>query len=242
MARIALISGGTRGIGAAISTALKAAGYSVAANFAGNHEKAAQFHAATGIPVFQWDVSDYDACVKGIAEVETQLGPIDVLVNNAGITRDGMFHKITPQQWKEVIDTNLSGLFNMTHPVWPGMRERGFGRIINISSINGQRGQMGQVNYSAAKAGDLGFTKALAQEGASKNITVNAICPGYIGTDMVRAIPQKVMEEKIIPQIPVGRLGEPEEIARCVLFLASEEAGFITGSTLSANGGQYFAG
>jgi len=180
--------------------------------------------------------------VKGIAEVETQLGPIDVLVNNAGITRDGMFHKITPQQWKEVIDTNLSGLFNMTHPVWPGMRERGFGRIINISSINGQRGQMGQVNYSAAKAGDLGFTKALAQEGASKNITVNAICPGYIGTDMVRAIPQKVMDEKIIPQIPVGRLGEPEEIARCVLFLASEEAGFITGSTLSANGGQYFAG
>ncbi|SEH20912.1 beta-ketoacyl-ACP reductase [Rhizobium sp. NFR12] len=242
MARIALISGGTRGIGAAISTAMKAAGYSVAANFAGNTEKAAEFHEATGIPVFQWDVSDYDACVKGIAEVETQLGPIDVLVNNAGITRDGMFHKITPQQWKEVIDTNLSGLFNMTHPVWPGMRERGFGRIINISSINGQRGQMGQVNYSAAKAGDLGFTKALAQEGASKNITVNAICPGYIGTDMVRAIPQKVMDEKIIPQIPVGRLGEPEEIARCVLFLASEEAGFITGSTLSANGGQYFAG
>jgi len=242
MARIALISGGTRGIGAAISTAMKAAGYSVAANFAGNTDKAAEFHAATGIPVFQWDVSDYDACVKGIAEVETQLGPIDVLVNNAGITRDGMFHKITPQQWKEVIDTNLSGLFNMTHPVWPGMRERGFGRIINISSINGQRGQMGQVNYSAAKAGDLGFTKALAQEGASKNITVNAICPGYIGTDMVRAIPQKVMDEKIIPQIPVGRLGEPEEIARCVLFLASEEAGFITGSTLSANGGQYFAG
>ncbi|KQQ70481.1 MULTISPECIES: beta-ketoacyl-ACP reductase [unclassified Rhizobium] len=242
MARIALISGGTRGIGAAISTAMKAAGYSVAANFAGNTEKAAEFHAATGIPVFQWDVSDYDACVKGIAEVEAQLGPVDVLVNNAGITRDGMFHKITPQQWKEVIDTNLSGLFNMTHPVWPGMRERGFGRIINISSINGQRGQMGQVNYSAAKAGDLGFTKALAQEGASKNITVNAICPGYIGTDMVRAIPQKVMDEKIIPQIPVGRLGEPEEIARCVLFLASEEAGFITGSTLSANGGQYFAG
>ncbi|KQQ34121.1 acetoacetyl-CoA reductase [Rhizobium sp. Leaf306] len=242
MARIALISGGTRGIGAAISTAMKAAGYSVAANFAGNTEKAAEFHAATGIPVFQWDVSDYDACVKGIFEVEAQLGPVDVLVNNAGITRDGMFHKITPQQWKEVIDTNLSGLFNMTHPVWPGMRERGFGRIINISSINGQRGQMGQVNYSAAKAGDLGFTKALAQEGASKNITVNAICPGYIGTDMVRAIPQKVMDEKIIPQIPVGRLGEPEEIARCVLFLASEEAGFITGSTLSANGGQYFAG
>ena len=242
MARMALVSGGTRGIGAAISTALKAAGYSVAANFAGNTEKAAQFHEATGIPVFQWDVSDYDACVKGIAEVEAQLGPVEVLINNAGITRDGMFHKITPQQWKEVIDTNLSGLFNMTHPVWPGMRERGFGRIINISSINGQRGQMGQVNYSAAKAGDLGFTKALAQEGASKNITVNAICPGYIGTDMVRAIPQKVMDEKIIPQIPVGRLGEPEEIARCVLFLASEEAGFITGSTLSANGGQYFAG
>jgi acetoacetyl-CoA reductase len=242
MARVALVSGGTRGIGAAISTALKAAGYSVAANFAGNTEKAAEFHEATGIPIFQWDVSDYDSCVAGITEVEAQLGPVDVLVNNAGITRDGMFHKITPQQWKEVIDTNLSGLFNMTHPVWPGMRERGFGRIINISSINGQRGQMGQVNYSAAKAGDLGFTKALAQEGASKNITVNAICPGYIGTDMVRAIPQKVLDEKIIPQIPVGRLGEPEEIARCVLFLASEEAGFITGSTLTANGGQYFAG
>jgi acetoacetyl-CoA reductase len=242
MARVALVSGGTRGIGAAISTALKAAGYSVAANFAGNTEKATEFHEATGIPVFQWDVSDYDSCVAGIIEVEAQLGPVDVLVNNAGITRDGMFHKITSQQWKEVIDTNLSGLFNMTHPVWPGMRERGFGRIINISSINGQRGQMGQVNYSAAKAGDLGFTKALAQEGASKNITVNAICPGYIGTDMVRAIPQKVLDEKIIPQIPVGRLGEPEEIARCVLFLASEEAGFITGSTLTANGGQYFAG
>lgn len=241
MSRVALVSGGTRGIGAAISIALKAAGYRVAANFAGNEEKAKAFHDETGIPVFKWDVSSYQACVEGIAKVEAELGPIDILVNNAGITRDGMFHKMTPEQWNDVIGTNLTGLFNMTHPVWTGMRDRGFGRIINISSINGQKGQMGQVNYSAAKAGDLGFTKALAQEGAAKNITVNAICPGYIATEMVRAVPEKVLNERIIPQIPVGRLGEPEEIARCVVFLASDDAGFITGSTLSANGGQFFA-
>ncbi len=241
MSRVALVSGGTRGIGAAISIALKAAGYRVAANFAGNEEKAKAFHDETGIPVFKWDVSSYQACVDGIAKVEAELGPIEVLVNNAGITRDGMFHKMTPEQWNEVIGTNLTGLFNMTHPVWTGMRDRSFGRIINISSINGQKGQMGQVNYSAAKAGDLGFTKALAQEGAAKNITVNAICPGYIATEMVRAVPEKVLNERIIPLIPVGRLGEPEEIARCVVFLASDDAGFITGSTLSANGGQFFA-
>jgi len=242
MSRVALVSGGTRGIGAAISIALKAAGYRVAANFAGNEEKAKAFHDETGIPVFKWDVSSYQACAEGIAKVEAELGPVEVLVNNAGITRDGMFHKMTPEQWNEVIGTNLSGLFNMTHPVWTGMRDRNFGRIISISSINGQKGQMGQVNYSAAKAGDLGFTKALAQEGAAKGITVNAICPGYIATEMVKAVPEKVLNERIIPQIPVGRLGEPEEIARCVVFLASDEAGFITGSTLTANGGQYMAG
>ncbi|CDN49953.1 beta-ketoacyl-ACP reductase [Neorhizobium galegae] len=241
MSRVALVSGGTRGIGAAISIALKAAGYRVAANFAGNEEKAKAFHDETGIPVFKWDVSSYQACVEGIAKVEAELGPIEVLVNNAGITRDGMFHKMTPEQWNEVIGTNLTGLFNMTHPIWNGMRDRGFGRVVNISSINGQKGQMGQVNYSAAKAGDLGLTKALAQEGAAKNITVNAICPGYIATEMVRAVPEKVLNERIIPLIPVGRLGEPEEIARCVVFLASDDAGFITGSTLSANGGQFFA-
>jgi acetoacetyl-CoA reductase len=240
MSKVALVTGGTRGIGAAISIALKQAGYTVAANYAGNDEKAAAFHAETGISIYKWDVSSYEACVEGIAKVEADLGPVAVLVNNAGITRDAMFHKMTPGQWGEVISTNLTGLFNMTHPVWTGMRDRNFGRVINISSINGQKGQMGQANYSAAKAGDLGFTKALAQEGAAKGITVNAICPGYIGTEMVRAIPEKVLNERIIPQIPVGRLGEPEEIARCVVFLASDDAGFITGSTLSANGGQFF--
>lgn len=239
MGRVALVTGGSRGIGAAISKALKEAGYSVAANYAGNDEAANAFKAETGIPVYKWSVADYDACAAGIAQVEADLGPVDVLVNNAGITRDGMFHKMTKEQWKEVIDTNLSGLFNMTHPLWTGMRSRGFGRIINISSINGQKGQMGQANYSAAKAGDLGFTKALAQEGAFKGVTVNAICPGYIGTEMVMAVPEKVREQ-IIAQIPVGRLGEPSEIARCVVFLASDEAGFITGSTITANGGQYF--
>ena len=241
MARVALVTGGTRGIGAAISKALKGAGYSVAANYAGNDDAANTFKQETGVPVYKWSVADYDACVAGIQQVEADLGPIEVLVNNAGITRDGMFHKLSRQQWSEVVDTNLSGLFNMTHPIWPGMRERGFGRVINISSINGQKGQMGQVNYSAAKAGDIGFTRALAQEGAFKGITVNAICPGYIGTEMVRAIPEEVLKKNSLPQIPVGRLGEPEEIARCVVFLASDEAGFITGSTISANGGQFFS-
>lgn len=241
MSRVALISGGTSGIGAAIARALQAAGYRVAVNYAFTTDRAETFRTETGIPAFQWDVRDYDACVNGIAKVEETLGPVEILVNNAGITRDVMFHKMTPQQWRDVIDTNLTGVFNMTHPVWPGMRERGFGRIVNISSINGQKGQAGQVNYSASKAGDIGFTKALAQEGASRNITVNAICPGYIGTEMVRAIPEKVLAERIVPQIPIGRLGEPEEIARCVLFLVSDEAGFITGSTMTANGGQYFA-
>ena len=239
MARVALVTGGTRGIGAAIATALKTAGYTVAANYAGNAEKAKAFAEETGIPVYQWDVSSYEACAEGVARVEADLGPIDVLVNNAGITRDAMFHKMTPAQWSEVIGTNLTGLFNMTHPIWRGMLDRGFGRVINISSINSHKGQMGQANYSAAKAGDLGFTKALAQEGAAKGVTVNAICPGYIGTEMVRAIPEKVLAERIIPQIPVGRLGEPEEIARCVVFLASDDAGFITGSTITANGGQF---
>ncbi|MEO1918462.1 MAG: acetoacetyl-CoA reductase [Paracoccaceae bacterium] len=239
MGRIALVTGGTRGIGAAISIALNEAGYTVATTYARNDEVATKFTAKTGIPTYKWSVADYEECAEGVAKVEADLGPIDVLVNNAGITRDGMFHKVTPQQWKEVIDTNLNGIFNMTHPIWSGMRDRRFGRIINISSINGQKGQMGQVNYSAAKAGDLGFTKALAQEGALKGITVNAICPGYIGTEMVLAIPEKVLNEKIIPQIPVGRLGKPEEIARCVLFLASDDAEFITGSTLTANGGQF---
>ncbi|MBM9593316.1 acetoacetyl-CoA reductase [Roseitranquillus sediminis] len=241
MGRVALVTGGSRGIGASISTALKDAGYTVAANYAGNDEAARRFTDETGIKTFKWSVADYDACKSGIAEVEAELGPIEVLVNNAGITRDAMFHKMTPDQWKQVIDTNLTGLFNMTHCVWGGMRERKFGRVVNISSINGQKGQAGQANYSAAKAGDLGLTKALAQEGARAGITVNAVCPGYIGTEMVRAVDEKVLNERIIPQIPVGRLGEPEEIARCVVFLASDEAGFVTGSTISANGGQYFS-
>lgn len=239
MSRVALVTGGSRGIGAAIAVALKAAGYKVAATYAGNDEAAAAFARETGIPTYKWSVTEYDACKEGIAKVEADLGPVDILVNNAGITRDAMFHKMTPTQWKEVIDTNLSGLFNMTHPLWSGMRDRKFGRVINISSINGQKGQAGQANYSAAKAGDLGFTKALSQEGARAGITVNAICPGYIATEMVKAIDEKVLNERIIPLIPVGRLGEPEEIARIVVFLASEDAGFITGSTISANGGQF---
>ena len=241
MARVALVTGGSRGIGAAVSKGLKAAGYKVAANYAGNDEAAERFKAETGIPVFKWSVADYDACAAGIKQVEAELGPVEVLVNNAGITRDAMFHRMSPEQWQEVISTNLNGIFNMTHPIWPGMRDRKFGRIINISSVNGQKGQAGQVNYSAAKAGDIGFTKALAQEGARAGITVNAICPGYIGTEMVRAIDEKILNERIVPQIPVGRLGEPEEVARCVVFLAGDEAGFITGSTISANGGQYLA-
>ena len=238
MSRVALVTGGTRGIGAAIAVGLKNAGYRVAVNYAGNDEAAQKFKAETGIAVYKWSVADYDACAEGIAKVEADLGPVEVLVNNAGITRDSMFHKMTREQWNEVIGTNLNGVFNMTHPVWTGMRDRKFGRVITISSINGQKGQMGQANYSAAKAGDIGFTKALAQEGARAGITVNVICPGYIATDMVMAVPEKV-REAIIAQIPVGRLGEAEEIARCVVFLASDEAGFITGSTLTANGGQY---
>jgi acetoacetyl-CoA reductase len=241
MTRVAVVTGGSRGIGAAISKALKAAGFTVAANYAGNDEAAAKFHAETGIPVYKWDVSSYDACAAGLAEVEKDLGPIDVVVNNAGITRDGFFHKMSPDQWNAVINTNLNSLFNMCRPVIEGMRNRNFGRIICISSINGQKGQVGQANYSAAKAGEIGFVKALAQENANKGITVNAICPGYIGTEMVRAIAPEVLEKRIIPQIPVGRLGEPEEIARIVAFLAADESGFITGSTLSANGGQYMA-
>ncbi len=239
MARVALVTGGSRGIGAAISRALKAEGYKVAATYAGNDEAAAKFTEETGIRTYKWNVADYEASKAGIDRVESDLGPIDVVVANAGITRDAPFHKMTPQQWQEVIDTNLTGVFNTIHPVWPGMRERKFGRVIVISSINGQKGQFAQVNYAATKAGDLGIIKSLAQEGARYNITANAVCPGYIATDMVMAVPEKV-RESIIAQIPVGRLGEPEEIARCVVFLAADEAGFITGSTVSANGGQFF--
>jgi acetoacetyl-CoA reductase len=240
MARVALVTGGTRGIGGAISKALKAAGYSVAANYAGNDEAASKFKSETGIPVFKWDVGDFDACAAGVKQVESEVGPVEVLVNNAGITKDGFFHRMTKEQWSAVIRTNLDSLFNMTRPVIEGMRNRNFGRVIVISSINGQKGQMGQVNYSASKAGDIGFVKALAQENANKGITVNAICPGYIGTEMVQAIDPKILETKIIPQIPAGRLGQPEEIARAVVYLADEQTGsFITGSTLSINGGQY---
>ncbi|QIK40384.1 acetoacetyl-CoA reductase [Pontivivens nitratireducens] len=239
MARVAVVTGGSRGIGAAISKALKAAGCEVAATYGGNDEAAAAFTKETGIKTYKWSVGDYDACKDGIAQIESDLGPVDILVNNAGITRDAPFHKMTPQQWHEVIDTNLTGVFNMTHNVWPGMRERKFGRIVTISSINGQKGQFAQANYAASKAGDIGFTKSLAQEGARAGITVNVVAPGYVGTDMVMAVPEKV-RESIIGQIPVGRLGEPEEIARCVAFLTADDAGFITGSTITANGGQYF--
>ena len=239
MPRVAVVTGGTRGIGAAISKALSGAGYKVAANYGGNDEAAQKFKAETGIAVYKWDVSSFDACSAGLKQVEADLGPIDVLVNNAGITRDTMFHRMKPEQWSEVINTNLGSLFNMCRPVIEGMRARKFGRIINISSINGQKGQMGQANYSAAKAGEIGFTKALAQESAKSGITVNAICPGYIATDMVKAMPKDVLEKNILPLVPLGRLGEPEEVARCVVFLASDDASFITGSTLTANGGQY---
>ena len=239
MPRVAVVTGGTRGIGAAISKALSGAGYKVAANYGGNDEAAQKFKAETGIAVYKWDVSSFDACSAGLKQVEADLGPIDVLVNNAGITRDTMFHRMKPEQWSEVINTNLGSLFNMCRPVIEGMRARKFGRIINISSINGQKGQMGQANYSAAKAGEIGFTKALAQESAKSGITVNAICPGYIETDMVKAMPKDVLEKNILPLVPLGRLGEPEEVARCVVFLASDDASFITGSTLTANGGQY---
>ncbi|MEL6599013.1 MAG: acetoacetyl-CoA reductase [Pseudomonadota bacterium] len=239
MARVALVTGGSRGIGESISKALKAQGCEVAATYAGNDEKAAAFTAETGIKTYKWNVADYAASAAGIAQVEADLGPIDIVVANAGITRDAPFHKMSPEQWNEVIDTNLTGVFNTVHPVWPGMRERGFGRIVVISSINGQKGQFAQVNYAATKAGDLGIVKSLAQEGAAKGITANAVCPGYIATEMVMAIPEKV-REKIVAGIPAGRLGEPEEIARCVAFLASDDAGFINGSTISANGAQFF--
>ncbi len=240
MTKVALVTGGTRGIGAAISRALQEAGHRVAASYAGNDEAAAKFQAETNIPVFKWDVGDYDACAAGIAKVEADIGPIDILVNNAGITRDGFFHKMTKEQWSDVIRTNLDSLFNMTRPVIEGMRARSFGRIIVISSINGQKGQMGQVNYSAAKAGDIGFVKALAQENANKGITVNAITPGYIGTDMVAAMPEAALQ-RVIAGIPVGRLGKPEEIAAMVVFLASEQGAFATGATFAVNGGQYMA-
>ncbi|NOD34941.1 MULTISPECIES: acetoacetyl-CoA reductase [unclassified Ruegeria] len=239
MARTALVTGGSRGIGAAISKALKAEGYNVAATYAGNDEAAAKFTEETGIKTYKWNVADYDESKAGIEKVEAEVGPIDIVVANAGITRDAPFHKMTPDQWKDVIDTNLTGVFNTVHPVWPGMRERKFGRVIVISSINGQKGQFAQVNYAATKAGDLGIVKSLAQEGARAGITANAICPGYIATEMVMAVPEKV-RESIIGQIPAGRLGEPEEIARCVAFLASDDSQFINGSTISANGAQFF--
>ena len=239
MARTALVTGGTRGIGEAISTALKDAGYNVAANYGGNDEAAKAFSERTGIPVYKFDVGDFEACRAGVAAVEADLGPVEVLVNNAGITRDGMLHKMGLENWQAVIRTNLDSAFNLTRCVIEGMRERSWGRIITISSINGQKGQMGQANYAAAKAGVIGFTKAVALENAFKGITANVVAPGYVGTEMVRAVPEEVLKTKILPQIPVGRLAEPEEVARCVIFLAAEEAGFITGSTLSANGGQY---
>ncbi|MCW5731584.1 MAG: acetoacetyl-CoA reductase [Alphaproteobacteria bacterium] len=238
MARVALVTGGTRGIGAAISKGLKAAGYKVAANYAGNDERAQAFAKETGIAVFKFDVANFEACKNGVAQVVSQLGPVDVLVNNAGITRDGVLHRMSHDQWQAVIDTNLGSCFNMCRAVIDSMRERGFGRIVNIGSINGQGGQYGQVNYAAAKSGIHGFTKALAQEGAAKGITVNAIAPGYIDTDMVAAVPANVLE-KIVAKIPVGRLGKAEEIARGVLFLVADDAGFITGSTVSINGGQH---
>ena len=239
MTRVALVSGGTRGIGAAISLALKEAGYQVAANYAGNDEAARQFSAEHGVPVFKWSVADGDACQAGVAKVAAEVGPIDILVNNAGITRDSSFAKMTAQHWRDVMATNLDSLFYMSKSVFDGMKQRKFGRIVTIGSVNGQKGQFGQANYAAAKAGAVGFTKALAHEGARANVTVNLIAPGYIATDMVKAVPQEVLNSKVLPQIPVGRLGEPDEIGRCVVFLASDQAGFITGSTLTANGGQY---
>src|ERR1700753_1649337 len=239
MARVALVTGGTRGIGASISKALTAAGYKVAASYAGNDAAAEKFKAETSIPVYKWDVSSFDGCAEGGKKVESELGPVDVLVNNAGITKDTAFHKMTADQWNAVINTNLGSLFNMGRQWIEGMRSRKFGRIINISSINGQKGQFGQTNYSAAKAGEIGFTNALAQEGARLGVTVTAIAPGYINTEMVQAVPKDVLEKSILPTIPIGRLGEPEEIGRCVVFLASDDAGLITGATLTANGGQY---
>ncbi|WP_426613195.1 acetoacetyl-CoA reductase [Bradyrhizobium sp. McL0616] len=239
MGRVALVTGGTRGIGAAVSQALRAAGYLVAATYAANTAAAEAFASRTGISAHQWDISDFDACAAGVRSVEASLGPIDILVNNAGIVRDSTLHKMTRPQWDAVIRTNLDGLFNMCRQVIEGMRARKYGRVINISSINGQKGQFGQTNYCAAKAGELGFTRALALETARLGITVNAICPGYVHTEMLDAVPPEVLEKSILPQIPVGRLGRPEEIARAVVFLAGEDAGYITGSTLSINGGQY---
>ena len=239
MERVALVTGGSRGIGAAISIALKNEGYKVAATYAGNDEAAAKFSSETGINTYKWNVANYEESAEGLNQVQADLGPIDTVVANAGITRDAPFHKMTPEQWNQVIDTNLTGVFNTVHPLWPAMREQKFGRVIVISSINGQKGQFAQVNYAATKAGDLGIVKSLAQEGARNGITANAICPGYIATDMVMAMPEKAIEATI-SQIPTGRLGEPEEIARCVVFLASKDAGFINGSTISANGAQFF--
>ena len=241
MGRVAVVTGGTRGIGAAISMELKRKGCRVAANYGGNDEAAQKFQVETGIPVFKFDVSDYAACEQGIGRITKDLGDVDILVNNAGITRDGVLHRMTKDNWDAVIRTNLDSVFNLTRLVIEGMRKRGFGRIISISSVNGRKGQLGQANYSAAKAGLLGFTKAVAQEGAAKGITCNVIAPGYINTEMVQAVPKDVLEAKILPQIPVGRLGSAEEIARCVAFLSADDAGFITGACLDANGGQYMA-
>ncbi|MEM1087995.1 MAG: acetoacetyl-CoA reductase [Pseudomonadota bacterium] len=241
MAKTALVTGGTRGIGHAISVYLKDKGFNVAANFGGNEEAAKAFTEETGIPTYKFDVSDFDAVGQGLKAIEADLGPVDVVVNNAGITWDGPLHKMSKEQWDKVIDVDLNSAFNVTRQVWDGMRERGFGRVINISSINGQKGQFGQANYSAAKAGLIGFTKALAQEGAKKGITVNVVCPGYIDTEMVRAVPEKVLES-IIATIPVGRLGKAEEIASMCGYLASDEAAFINGATMTVNGSQYIAG
>ena len=238
MARVAVVTGGTRGIGEAISLALRDQGVTVAANYAGNDERARAFTERTGIRTYKWDVADLDACIAGIRQVESELGPVEVLVNNAGITRDGTMKRMSREAWDEVIDVNLGGCFNMAKAVWDGMNARKFGRIVNIGSINGQAGQYGQVNYAAAKSGIHGFTKALAQEGARTGITVNAIAPGYIDTEMVAAVPEDVLA-KIVARIPVGRLGRADEIARGVTFLCGEDAGFITGSTLSINGGQH---
>jgi len=238
MARVAIVTGGTRGIGEAISTMLKEQGFTVAANYAGNDDKARAFTDATGIKAYKWDVGDHQACLEGCGQVAEELGPVDVVVNNAGVTRDGTLHKMSYDDWDDVMRINLGGCFNMAKATFPGMRERGWGRIVNIGSINGQAGQYGQVNYAAAKSGIHGFTKALAQEGAKFGVTVNAIAPGYIDTDMVAAVPPPVLE-KIVAKIPVGRLGQAEEIARGVVFLCSEDAGFVTGSTMSINGGQH---
>ena len=239
LVRTVLVTGGTRGIGASIAIAFKDAGYSVAANYASNDEEARKFEEENGIPVFKFDAGNYQGSCIAVEEVKIKVGPVDVLVNNAGITRDAPLHKMEMVQWSEVLRTNLDSCFNLSSAVINDMRERHFGRIINVSSINGQKGQFGQTNYAAAKAGMIGFTKALALENASKGVTVNAVAPGYIGTDMVRAIPEEIINEHILPQIPAGRLGEPIEVARCVIFLASDEAAFINGSTLTVNGGQY---